>query len=44
MLFGERTDMAKRIFAIIGALITGGLGISLVAIGPQAAYAVLASN
>ena len=31
--------MRNKIFAIIGALIAGGLGIAVVSLGPQAAHA-----
>ena len=36
--------MAKKILAIIGALIGGGLGIALVSAVPQAAHAGLGAN
>jgi hypothetical protein len=34
----------KKIFAIIGALIAGGLGISLTSLAPQAAHAGVQMN
>ena len=34
----------RKMFAIIGALIGGGLGIALVSMGPQAAHAGVAIN
>jgi hypothetical protein len=34
----------RKIFAIIGALIAGGLGITLVNMGTQAAHAGIAMN
>jgi hypothetical protein len=37
-------DMTKKIFAIIGAFITGGLGIAAISAVPQAAHAGLAPN
>jgi hypothetical protein len=36
--------MRKKIFAIIGALIAGGLGIAVVSLGPQAAHAGVGAN
>jgi hypothetical protein len=36
--------MAKKIFAIIGALIAGGLGIAVVSAVPQAAHAGITMN
>jgi hypothetical protein len=36
--------MKRKIFAIIGALITGGLGIAAVSTVTQAAHAALSSN
>jgi hypothetical protein len=33
-------DMTKKIFAVIGAMIAGGLGIALVSSGTQAAHAL----
>jgi hypothetical protein len=36
--------MAKKIWAIIGALIAGGLGIGLVSLGTQAAQAGINAN
>jgi hypothetical protein len=36
--------MAKKIWAIISALIAGGLGISLVGLTPQAAHAGMTLN
>jgi hypothetical protein len=37
-------DMRKKIFAIIGALIAGGIGIAVVSAAPQAAQAGVAIN
>ena len=37
--FSMPVDMTKKIFAIIGAMIAGGLGISLASLAPQAAHA-----
>ena len=34
----------KKMYAIIGALITGGLGVSLASVAPQAAHAALTTN
>jgi hypothetical protein len=36
--------MAKKIWAIIGAIITGGLGIAIVSMAPQAAHAGIMLN
>jgi hypothetical protein len=36
--------MAKKILAIIGALMGGGLGIALISSAPQAAHAAMTSN
>jgi hypothetical protein len=36
--------MRKKIFAIIGALIAGGLGIAVISAVPQAAHAGVAMN
>jgi hypothetical protein len=33
-----------KILAVIGALITGGLGIALVSAAPQAAHAAMTTN
>jgi hypothetical protein len=34
----------RKMKAIIGALVTGGIGISLVSLAPQAAHASLSMN
>jgi hypothetical protein len=34
----------RKILAVIGALITGGLGIALISTGTQAAHAALSMN
>jgi hypothetical protein len=34
----------RKVLAIIGALIAGGLGISLISSGTQAAHAAMTSN
>jgi hypothetical protein len=34
----------KKIIAIIGAMIAGGLGIAIVSAAPQAAHAALSAN
>jgi hypothetical protein len=36
--------MTKKILAIIGAMIAGGLGISLISSGTQAAHAAMTTN
>jgi hypothetical protein len=36
--------MSRKIFAIIGALIAGGLGIAVVSSAPQAAHAMMTMN
>ena len=36
--------MAKKILAIVGALIGGGLGIALISTATQAAHAVVYNN